>query len=64
MRGDSLFVQSSRGGDPVHLWAERINSFFVTTVDVQITFTRDTRGEVSGLILRQYGRDRLAKRIE
>jgi hypothetical protein len=64
MRGDTLFVQSSRGGDPVHLWPERGDSFFVTTVDVQITFTRDTSGEVSGLILHQYGRDRLAKRIE
>lgn len=64
MRGDSLFVQSSRGGDPVHLWSESINSFFITTVDVQITFTRYTSGDVSGLILHQYGRDRLAKRIE
>ena len=63
MRGDTLFVQSSRGGDPVHLWPERSNSFFITTVDAQVTFTRDTTGVVSGLILHQYGRDRFAKRI-
>jgi hypothetical protein len=64
MRGDTLFVQSSLGGDPVHLWPERSNYFFVNTVDAQITFTRDTTGRVSGLILHQYGRDRFAKRVE
>lgn len=63
MRGDTLFVRSSLRGVAVHLWPERSNYFFVTTVDAQITFTRDTGGEVSGLILHQYGRDRFAKRI-
>jgi uncharacterized damage-inducible protein DinB len=64
MRGDTLFAQSSLGGGPVHLWPERTNYFFVSTVDAQLTFTRDATDKVSGLILHQYGRDRFAKRIE
>ena len=62
-RGDTLFVQSNVGRNPVHLWPERSNDFFVKDVDVQITFTRDTAGRVTGLILHQYGRDRFAKKI-
>jgi uncharacterized damage-inducible protein DinB len=47
-------------GQPVaRLWPETETSFFVKQADIQITFTRDTTGEVNGLVVRQYGEDRL-----
>jgi hypothetical protein len=63
MQNGALFVQSSLGGDPVQLWPQSSRDFFVKGVDAQITFTRDSSGTVSGLVLHQYGRDRSARRI-
>lgn len=63
MRDGVLFIRSSGGGATVRLWAESGNDFFVKEVDAQVTFTRDTAGGVTGLVLHQYGRDRPAKRI-
>jgi hypothetical protein len=56
-------VTSSTGGGEVHLWAEGSNDFFVNEVDAQVTFTRDASGTVTGLVLHQYGRDRLAPKV-
>ena len=61
--GDTLLVRSNVGGNSVRLWPEHSDAFFVQNRDVQITFTRDASGKVIGLVLRQYGRDRFAKRI-
>ncbi len=63
MHDGLLFVKSSGGGATVRLWAERPNDFFVKEVNAQITFTRDSRGAVTGLVVHQYGRDRLAARV-
>lgn len=62
-RNGSLFVRSTTGGPAVHLWPESPTNFFVKEVDAQITFTRDARGAVTGLILHQYGRDRPARKV-
>ena len=63
VRDAGLFVKSNVGGDALRLWPESATKFFVTEADAQITFTRDTSGSVTGLTLRQYGRDRPGKRI-
>jgi hypothetical protein len=64
MEHDVPFIRSTVGGPPARLWPESHADFFVKEVDAQVTFTRDGSGKVSGLILHQYGRDRLAKKIE
>jgi hypothetical protein len=63
MHDSALFVRGSGGGNPVHLWPESADHFFVNEVDAQITFTRDISGKVTGLIFHQYGRERLAKKV-
>jgi uncharacterized protein DUF3471/DinB family protein len=63
MRDGALFVRSSEGGTPVRLWPESGNSFWVREVEAQLTFTRDARSTVSGLVLHQYGRDRAARKV-
>ena len=63
MRGAELFVQASTGGDAVRLWPESAADFFVNEVDAQITFTLDSSGAVTGLVLHQYGRHRPARKI-
>jgi Domain of unknown function (DUF3471) len=63
MHDGMLFVKSSGGGATVRLWPAGPNDFFVKEVDAQITFTRDSRGAVAGLVVHQYGRDRLAARV-
>jgi hypothetical protein len=62
MRDGALFVRST-GGATVQLRPESSLDFFVREVDAQITFVRDASGAVTGLIVHQYGRDRLARRI-
>ncbi|MEP6991635.1 MAG: DUF3471 domain-containing protein [bacterium] len=63
LRDGKLFAQSKPGGREVRLWAEGGENFFIIEVDAQVTFTRDTSGAVSGLVVHQYGRDRSAPRI-
>jgi hypothetical protein len=58
----ALFIQSSMGGAPVQLWPESNTAFFVRGADAQVTFTRDASGQVSGLVLHQYGRHRPARK--
>jgi hypothetical protein len=60
LRDGELFVQSSTGGGTVRLWPESATDFFVKDVDAQITFTRNANGELTGLVLHQYGRNRPA----
>jgi hypothetical protein len=43
---------------------ESANDFFVKDVDAQITFTRDAGGNVAGLVLHQFGRDRAARKVK
>ena len=63
MRDDALSIQSTPGGSTVHLWPESALGFFVREVDAQVTFTRDARGAVTGLIFHQFGRDRTATKL-
>jgi uncharacterized damage-inducible protein DinB len=63
MRDAELFVQSSSGGGTVRLWPESTTDFFVKEVDAQVTFTRNANGEVTGLVLHQYGRHRPATKV-
>ena len=62
MRDAALFVRTT-GGTTVRLWAEGPRDFFLKEVDAQLTFTRDTSGAVTGVVVHQYGRDRTARRI-
>jgi hypothetical protein len=62
-RDDLLFAQSSDGGAPARLWPESRNDFFLEEADAQVTFARDTRGTVTGLVRHQFGRDRPARKI-
>jgi len=62
-RDSTLWVQST-GGALVRLWPESPTDFFVNEVDVQLTFTRDAKGTVDGMIVHQEGRDRRAPRVE
>ena len=63
LRDGALHARSSVGGDPVRLWAETPSDFFVKEADVQISFTRNAGGGVTGLVLHQFGRDRQARRM-
>jgi hypothetical protein len=62
IRDGSLYIRSSAGGATVRLWAERNGDFFVKEVDAQVTFTH-SKGVVTGLVLHQYGRERVAARV-
>jgi hypothetical protein len=62
-RDTTLWVQST-GGSVVRLWPESADNFFVTEVDLQLTFTRDASGTVSGVIVHQDAHDWLAPRAE
>ncbi len=64
MQNGSLFIRSTTGGAPVHLWPESRKDFFVNEVEAQVTFTRDASGTVKGLVLHQYGRGRPARKVQ
>lgn len=59
----NLAIRSSLGGAPALLWPESPTRFFVKETDAQVTFTRDASGAVTGLVLHQFGKDRLARRM-
>lgn len=63
LRDGALFARSTTGGRAVQLWPESDAAFFVKEVDAQVTFVRDARGTVTGLVLHQSGRDRPAQKI-
>jgi serine-type D-Ala-D-Ala carboxypeptidase/endopeptidase len=45
------------------LWPETAIDFFVKDVDVQVTFTKDASGTVSGLVVHQFGENRAASKL-
>ena len=63
MRDGALAIRSMPDGSVVPLWPDRAMDFFITEVDAQITFTPDAGGAVAGLIVHQFGRDRVAKKL-
>ena len=62
MRDDVLFIRST-GGSTVRLWAEAPDDFFLEEIDAQITFVQESGGAVTGLIVHQFGRDRVARKL-
>ncbi|HKO95522.1 MAG TPA: serine hydrolase [Pyrinomonadaceae bacterium] len=54
--GDKLMTQAT--GQPVfELFPEGEDKFFLKVVDAKVTFTRDDKGLVTGLVIHQGGRD-------
>jgi hypothetical protein len=52
------------GQPKVELFPESESKFFLKVAAIQITFTRDEKGNVSGLVLRQNDKDLEAKKIK
>lgn len=57
-----LFLQATKQ-PKVELFAETETQFFITELDVQVTFVRNPQGSVNQLILRQNGQNLPAKRL-
>jgi hypothetical protein len=62
LRDGLLFVHST-GGATVRLWAESERDFFLEEIDAQLTFTPDASGAVTGVVVHQFGRDRVAPKV-
>ena len=52
LEGDNIFAQAT-GQPKFPIFAESDSQFFLRAVDAQITFTRDARGAITGLVLYQ-----------
>jgi hypothetical protein len=63
LRDATLLIRSTLGGPPQPVSPESASAFFIPGSDAQFTFTRDASGKVTGLIIHQYGRDRVARRL-
>jgi len=59
--GEQLFIQVT-GQSRLPVYAESETDFFYKIVDAQVTFVRDTGGQVTGLIVHQGGRDTPGKK--
>ena len=60
--GDHLITQAT-GQGPVEIFPEGVHDFFAKVVDAQITFSTDSHGRATELILHQNGEDHHAPRI-
>jgi hypothetical protein len=63
LRDGVLMIRSTIGGPPVPATPESASDFFVTGSNTEFTFAHGTDGKVAGLVIRQYGRDRVAPRL-
>ena len=61
--GSALYGEPT-GQGKVQLFPEREDEFFLKVADVQITFTKDSSGTVTGLVLHQNGNDQPAKKVK
>jgi CubicO group peptidase (beta-lactamase class C family) len=61
--GEKLMAQAT-GQPAMELFPEGENKFFVKVVEAKVTFTRDEKGQVTGLIIHQGGRDIPGKKIK
>jgi serine-type D-Ala-D-Ala carboxypeptidase/endopeptidase len=61
--GDQFFAQAT-GQGKLELFAETETDFFLTEVDVQITFVKDDKGQTTHLVLHQNKVDQPAKKIK
>lgn len=62
LRDGTLIGQTTLGG-PRRLSPKTATEFFVEGADAWLTFVRDANDTVTGVVLRQFGRDRSAKKI-
>jgi D-alanyl-D-alanine-carboxypeptidase/D-alanyl-D-alanine-endopeptidase len=53
---EQLFIQAT-GQSKLPIFAESETGFFLKAVDAQVSFSRDSAGRVTGLVLHQNGRD-------
>jgi CubicO group peptidase (beta-lactamase class C family) len=61
--GNALFGQPTEQ-PKVQLFAEKEDEFFLKVVDAQITFTKDSSGKITGLVLHQNGQDSPGKKVK
>ena len=61
--GNSLFGQPT-GQDKVQLYAEKEDAFFLKVVEAQVVFTKDSSGNVTGMILKQNGTESAGKKVK
>ena len=61
--GRRLWTQMT-GQPPIEQYAERQDAFFSRDVDAQLTFKRDARGAVTGLVLHSLGADFAAPKLD
>ena len=61
--GDRLLAQLT-GQQFLQIFPESETEFFYKAVDAQITFVKNDKGEVTGLILHQNGIDQTARRLK
>lgn len=57
-------MEQASGQPKTELFAESETEFFLKPVDAQIKFVKDAQGRVSGIILRQGGREMLGQKIK
>ena len=61
--GNQLFIQAT-GQSKLPVFPESETDFFYKIVDAQVTFVKDTGGQVTGLVLHQGGRDVPGKKVK
>ena len=61
--GDKLMTQATNQ-PAFELYPESADNFFLKVVDAKVTFTRDDKGQVIGLVIHQGGRDVPGKKIK
>ncbi len=61
--GEKLMSQAT-GQPPVELFPESADNFYLKVVAAKVTFTRDDKGQVNGLVVHQGGRDTPARKTK
>lgn len=61
--GDRYISQATNQG-PIEIYAESDTKFFVKVINAELTFQKDAEGKVTGLVLKQNGREMPAKKIK
>ena len=61
--GDKLMTQAT-GQPAFELFPDGENKFFLRVVNAKVTFTRDDKGSVTGLVIHQGGQDAAGKKIK
>jgi len=62
VRDGALYIKPVNQPE-ARLWPETTHEFFVKEADIQVTFTEDAAGRVTGLVVHQNGEDRPARKI-